>query len=301
MNVYFILGTALTLSVSVLAPLHAQSTALLESVELAGERVSEPLTPLDLAAREFEDTGHARVIPPADPGDFTIFPFGFSQPYLKCGALKLCQVELEPGETLTDDPLLGDRERWDVDRTSSGDIAVVVVKPKECDVRTNLLLVTDRRRYIVDLEAPVCRGTNPQTDYMPGIRFWYPGEEPEVEKLEVKEAPDALEGMLVDVRDLNTGYRWQTSRSVTWNPMRIFDDGVRTIIQFSPEAHNGEMPVLYSVAEDGTREQVNAVPRPDPTGDYLIADRVLTRGVLVLRNGNRERKLTLDNLTLLRR
>jgi len=61
------------------------------------------------------------------------------------------------------------------------------------------------------------------------------------------------------------------------------------------------MPVLYGVTDDGTREQVNAVPRPDPTGDYIIADRVLKRGVLVLRDGSRERKLTLDNLTLLRR
>ena len=83
--------------------------------------------------------------------------------------------------------------------------------------------------------------------------------------------------------------------------MRIFDDGVRTIIQFTPEAHNGEMPVLYGVTDDGTRVQVNVVPRPDPAGDYLIADRVLARGVLVLRDGDRERKLEIDNLTLLRR
>src|SRR5690606_21013156 len=200
------------------------------------------------------------------------------------------------GEAMTDDPLLGDRERWDVDQTSSGDMTVVVVKPKECDIRTNLLVITDRRRYVVDLEAPACRGTNPQGDYMPGIRFWYPGEVPEEDP-----EPNALDGLLVDVRDLNTGYRWQTSRRVSWNPIRIFDDGVRTIIQLSPEAHNGEMPVLYGVTDDGTREQVNAVPRPDPTGDYIIADRVLKRGVLVLRDGSRERKLTLDNLTLLRR
>lgn len=295
MNTNGIIGMALTLALYADAPGHAQ-VALFEPVELPGELVSNPPTPLELAAREFENTGHARIIPPADPGDFTTFPFGSSQPHLKCGALKLCQVELQPGETMTDDPLLGDRERWDVDQTSSGDMTVVVVKPKECDIRTNLLVITDRRRYVVDLEAPACRGTNPQGDYMPGIRFWYPGEVPEEDP-----EPNALDGLLVDVRDLNTGYRWQTSRRVSWNPIRIFDDGVRTIIQLSPEAHNGEMPVLYGVTDDGTREQVNAVPRPDPAGDYIIADRVLKRGVLVLRDGSRERKLTLDNLTLLRR
>jgi type IV secretion system protein VirB9 len=296
MNPHSSLRLALTLAVSVVGPARAQSAASLQRVVLAGRPVGAPLTPLQLAAREFDDTGHARVIPPANPGDFTTFPFGFSQPFLRCGALKLCQVELEPGETLTDEPLLGDRERWDVDQTSSGNVAVVVVKPKECDVRTNLLIVTDRRRYVVDLEAAPCRGTNPAGDYMPGIRFWYPGEE--------RRAPgprDALRGMLVDVRALNTGYRWQTSRRISWNPVRIFDDGVRTIVQFSPAAQNGEMPVLYGVADDGTREQVNAVLRPDPSGDYLVTDRVLKRGVLVLRDGKRERKLALENVSVLRR
>jgi type IV secretion system protein VirB9 len=295
MNPHANLAVALTLGMIVVAPAQAQSAASLEPVVLAGSRSADPLTPLERALREFENTGHARVIPPADTGDFTTFPFGFSQPYLRCGALKLCQVELEPGEILTDDPLLGDRERWDVDQTSSGKVAVVVVKPKECDIGTNLLIVTDRRRYVVDLEAPVCQGTNPQGKYMPGIRFWYPGEKP------AEKERDALDGILVNVRNLNTDYRWQTSRRVSWNPIRIFDDGVRTIIQFSPQAHDGEMPVLYSLADDGTRQQVNAVPRPDPTGDYLIVDRVLKRGVLVLRDGRRERQLTLKNLTLLRR
>jgi type IV secretion system protein TrbG len=296
MNRNVTLGITVVLVVLATASAQAQADIAFETVELAGERVADPLTPLELAELEFEENGHARIIPPPDPGDFTTFPFGYSRPLLTCGALKLCQIELQPGEALTDEPLLGDLERWDVDQTWSDEVAVVVVKPKACDVRTNLLIITDRRRYVVDLEAPDCEGTSSRGEYMAGIRFWYPGEEPPVE-----EEPDPLDGLRVDVRDLNTNYRWQTSRRVTWNPMRIFDDGVRTIIQFTPEAHNGEMPVLYGVTDDGTRVQVNVVPRPDPAGDYLIADRVLARGVLVLRDGDRERKLEIDNLTLLRR
>ena len=296
MNRNVILGITVVLVVIVTGSLEAQADISFETVELPGERVADPLTPLEMAELEFDENGHARIIPPPARGDFTTFPFGYSRPLLTCGALKLCQIELQPGEALTDEPLLGDLERWDVDQTWSGEVAVVVVKPKACDVRTNLLIITDRRRYVVDLEAPDCEGTSSRGEYMPGIRFWYPGEEPPIE-----EEPDPLDGLRVDVRDLNTNYRWQTSRRVSWNPQRIFDDGVRTIIQLVPEAQNGAMPVLYGVTEDGTREQVNVVPRPDPTGTYLVADRVLTRGVLVLRDGSRERTLTLDNLTLLRR
>lgn len=288
---------ALASSLAFAGSLHSQSSSSREPIRLAGEKVEDPASPLELAMEEFDNTGHARVIPATNPGEFITFPFGYSRPLLRCGALKLCQIELQLGEVLTDNPLFGDRERWDVDQTWSGKMAVVVVKPKECDIRTNLLLITDRRRYVVDLEAPTCASTRPSVDYTTGIRFWYPGE-----PVRQEEAPDTVaDGMLVDLRNLNTNYRWQTSRNVTWNPVRVFDDGIRSMIQFGPEAHNGEFPVLYAVADDGTRELVNSIPRPDPTGDYLIADRVLKRAVLVLLDGSRERRLTVDNMTLLRR
>ncbi len=302
MNASIVLPVALALLGAFASPLQSQHKDL---PELPGPptkdmpEIALPLemaSPLELAMRLFDETGEAQVVGPPNPGSFTIFPFGHAHPVLRCAALKLCQVELEPGEVLVDDPLSGDLERWDVDRTASGRTTVVVVKPKACDISTNLLIVTNRRRYVVDLEAPECDGTNPAGGYMPGIRFWYPGEEPEID-----EEPEAPDGFLVDVRDLDTNYRWQTNRGITWNPVRVFDDGVRTIIQFGPDARNGEMPVLYGVADDGTRVQVNSIVRPDPAGDYLIADRVLRRGALVLRDGNRERRLNVDNLTLQRR
>lgn len=297
MNTKACLGVTLAIGGTLVGPLHAQSAAIVaEPMELLGMRVMDPPSPLEIALAEFKDTGHARTLAPRRPGDFTTFPYGHARPYLRCAALKVCQVELEPGELLADDPLPGDRERWDVDRTVSGTTTVVLVKPKECEVSTNLLIVTDRRRYVVDLEAPACKDMSSGSDYMTGIRFWYPDD-----MLHPEPEPDAVDDMLVDLRTMNAEYQWERSRRITWTPLRVFDDGKRTIIQFSPEARSGEMPVLYAVADDGTREQVNSVPRPAPGGDYLIADRVLKRGVLVLRDGRRERKLSLENVALLRR
>ena len=296
MNPNTTLCISLALGCTLAGPLHAQDAVRAAAPAVLGMAHADSQTPLEQAIAELKATGHARTIPPSRPGEFTVFPFGHARAYLRCAALKLCQVELQSGEVLTDDPLAADRERWDVDHTASGNTAVVLVKPKECDVSTNLLIVTDRRRYVVDLEAPACRGTNPRAEYMVGIRFWYPDD-----VLHPERAPSALDGMLVDLRSVNTDYRWGQSRRVTWTPARIFDDGKRTFIQFGPEARNGEMPVLYALTDDGTRELVNSVPRPDPNGDYLIADRVLKRGVLVLRDGKRERKLDLINLALHRR
>ncbi|HEV2150453.1 MAG TPA: TrbG/VirB9 family P-type conjugative transfer protein [Longimicrobiaceae bacterium] len=290
------LRLALVLAALASAPLSAQGAAVREPPRLLGTVVVHRPDALERAVLEFKATGRARTLPPERPGDFTTFPYGYVRPYLRCAALKLCQVELQPGETLTDDPLPGDRERWDVDRTTSGGLTVVLVKPKECDVSTNLVVPTDRRRYVVELEAPPCRGTNPRGEYMDGIRFWYPddvlaagrGPAPAGE-------PDAL---LADVRAVNTDYRWGRNRRISWTPQRVLDDGMRTFIQFAPAARDGDTPVLYAVTEDGTRELVNTVLRPDPAGDYLVADRVLGRAVLVLREGKRERRLDVVNMVL---
>ncbi|HLL45073.1 MAG TPA: TrbG/VirB9 family P-type conjugative transfer protein [Longimicrobiaceae bacterium] len=293
------LRLALVLSALAPAPLAAQGAAVREPPRLLGTVAVHRPDALERAALEFKTTGRAHTLLPERPGDFTAFPYGYARPYLRCAALKLCQVELQPGETLADEPLPGDRERWDVDRTTSGGLTVVLVKPKECDVSTNLVIPTDRRRYVVELEAPPCKGTNPRGGYMDGIRFWYPDE-----VLAAGRGPAASarrDAILVDVRAVNTEYRWDRNRRLSWTPLRVLDDGKRTFIQFAPAARDGEMPVLYAVAEDGTRELVNTVARPDPAGDYLVADRVLRRAVLVLREGKRERKLDVVNLALRRK
>ncbi|HEX8432220.1 MAG TPA: hypothetical protein VF625_13110, partial [Longimicrobium sp.] len=71
-------------------------------------------TPVQRALAEYRATGRARTILPANDGDFTTYPFGHGRARLRCAALKLCQIDLQPGEVLTDDPLPADRERWDV-------------------------------------------------------------------------------------------------------------------------------------------------------------------------------------------
>jgi type IV secretion system protein VirB9 len=263
--------------------------------------VRAPSSTLERAVAEYRATGRAVTIAPERPGDFTSYPFGHVRPVLRCAALRNCQIDLQPGEVLTDDLLPADPVRWDVDHTQEGQSTVVLVRAKECDVSTNLIIVTDRRRYVVDLEVPPCRGTNPRQDYMPGIRFWYP-DEPGGGASARSAAP------VVDAAAVNAGYRWGVrrgpfgvrlfSRSYAWTPVQVVDDGQRTIIRFSPAARSSAMPSLYAVAEDGTRELVNTTVHPDPVnGDAITADRVARRWVLVLREGKREHKVEITNTT----
>jgi type IV secretion system protein VirB9 len=183
----------------------------------------------------------------------------------------------------------------DVDQTVQGRATVVLVKARECDVSTNLVLMTDRRRYVVDLEAPPCRGTSARQDYMPGIRFWYPDD-----------ANGGAGGAapLLNASRVNATYRWGERRGLfglfpgrryRWSPVQVMDDGQKTVFRFSPAARAIGMPTLYAVIEDGSREWVNTTIHPDPAGDVVTADRVAGRWVLVLRAGKSEHTLEVTN------
>ena len=252
-------------------------------------------TPLARALAEYRATGRAAIIAPAHAGDFTTYPYGHGRARLRCAALKLCQIDLQPGEVLSDDPLPADLERWSVDQSVQGRSTVVLVKPLECDVSTNLVLMTDRRRYVVDLEAPPCRGTSAREDYMPGIRFWYPDE---------PEGGAAGAAPVLNASATNAKYRWGERRGLfgilpgvryRWSPVQVMDDGRKTVFRFSPAARAIGLPTLYAVMEDGSREWVNTTVYPDPAGDVVTADRVAGRWVLVLRMGKSEHKLEVTN------
>ena len=100
----------------------------------------------------------------------TVLPFGRGETVLTCTVLRACVVELEQGEVLVNEPVAGDQARWIIAHARAGPAgsdALVVVKPKACDVTTNLVLSTNRRIYDLDLDSPPCAGhegsaTNPK-------------------------------------------------------------------------------------------------------------------------------------------
>lgn len=133
------------------------------------------------ATYEYHTTGRARAIS-LNPG--IAYPYGVGDPpVIRCAVLRVCVVELEPGEELTNEPLRGDRVRWIVDTARSGaegGTRLVSIKPKSCNLSANLTLPTDRRVYYLALESPPCdrRSDNPRGAYDSRVRFYYPAEAP---------------------------------------------------------------------------------------------------------------------------
>ena len=251
----------------------------------SAREVSDPVA---AATREYRASGIARTVV---QGNFLTFPYGHSQPTLTCTVLRACVIELEPGEIVLS-KIAGDTERWEIAPAPAGPdgrTVLIVVKPRDCDITTNLVLATDRRLYDLTLDAPPCKGrsTNPQQAYVRHVRFYYPDEliaqwaKPSEPTIRI--APDVL--------SLNFAYRVKKDRHFPWAPAQVFDDGARVYVKLPPEARHAEAPVLFVLEADGSKVLVNYAI---VGGDTYVTDRLFDRAVLVAGVGGKERQVMIE-------
>src|SRR4051812_11873621 len=69
-------------------------------------------------AKKWQQIGIAKPIM-SDDGRI-IYPYGQYLPRLTCALLRVCDIQLEPGELLTGKPVAGDTARWLMSRQVSG-------------------------------------------------------------------------------------------------------------------------------------------------------------------------------------
>jgi type IV secretion system protein VirB9 len=225
-------------------------------------------------------------------GNFVSFPFGHSQPTVTCARLRACIVELQAGEIVLS-RIAGDLERWEIAPAPCGPdgrTTLVVVKPRDCDLTTNLVLATDRRIYDLTLDSPPCRGsvsratTNPQDTYVRHVRFYYPDET--IAKW-AKPEPPRVDG---DLTQLNFGYDIRRDKQFPWQPAQVFDDGAHVYVKLPDAARHAEASALFVLAADGSRTLLNY----NLVGDTYVTDRLFDRAVLVAGIDGKERKVQLE-------
>ncbi len=245
--------------------------------------------PITAATRAYQASGIARTIV---QGNFLTFPYGHSQPTLTCTVLRACVIELEAGEIVLT-RISGDTERWEISPAPAGPdgrTVLIVVKPRDCDITTNLVLATDRRLYDLTLDAPPCRGrsTNPQQPYVRHVRFYYPDET--IAQWAKPPGPASVR-IAPDVLSLNFAYRVKKDRRFPWKPAQVFDDGARVYIKLPEEARHAEAPVLFVLEADGSKVLINYSV---VGGDTYVTDRLFDRAVLVAGVDGNERRVLIE-------
>lgn len=146
-------------------------------------------------------------------------------------------IMLEEGETLQD-VAAGDTSRWQVSETIvegvEGPRAILLVKPAAANLRTNIVLVTDRRTYLVEAVSHAGEAYSAQ------IAWCY-----------TQSAAGLPSG--AGAANLNFDYRIRTTRGArpAWSPIRVFDDGRRTWIEFDATTEATDLPPLFVITPEG--------------------------------------------------
>jgi len=193
----------------------------------------------------------------------------------------LTAITLRPGEKLIS-KAAGDTVRWVLGETvqgaGAGQQVIVFVKPIRGGLRTNIILTTDQRTYL--LEAVSHEGET----YTSVISWNYPQEEMRDAQAGRAAADQTVVAGSVAIDRLNFAYRIQpvgARRGPRWQPLRVFDDGLKTYIQFPADLAATEAPPLFLINPDKQAELVNY----RLTNGYYVVDRMIDVAELRLGEG----------------
>lgn len=194
---------------------------------------------------------------------------------------RVTDIALQPGEQLVS-VSAGDTVRWIIGDTVSGSGADervhVLVKPSRSDLRTNLVINTDRRGYHLELSA------TPET-WMASVAWEYPDDLVRTLRSRNRDASASAQvGEDIALEQLRFRYAI-TGDAPAWRPLRAFDDGSKVYIQFPSGIGQGELPPLFVVGAEGDTQLVNyRVQSP-----YVIVDRLF--GAAELRLGGDKQQI----------
>jgi Type IV secretory pathway, VirB9 components len=100
------------------------------------------------------------------------------------------------------------------------------------DISTNLIINTDRRTYQIDFMSSA-------KNFIPSVSFSYPEDSIKewdafiTSKKKERETNSVItSGYSVNPEDLHMDYSVKRGDSLRWKPLRVWDDGVKTYIQF---------------------------------------------------------------------
>lgn len=240
-------------------------------------------------------SGTLKGVPPAvGAGGAVQYVFGSSQPTVVCAVMQVCDVELQPGEQVNGIHL-GDTVRWGVEPAVTGsgpnEIQHLVIKPLDVNLETSLMVPTNRRTYHMLLRSH-------RTEFMPRVTFSYPenaaAKWEALKKRETDERRDAtLPATGEYLGDLSFDYR--VEGVVAWKPVRVYNDGRKTIIQMPGSMAQTEAPSLLVIRKDGGTfsDEETQMVNYRLQGDRFIVDSVFDKAILVAGVGSSQDRVTI--------
>ena len=211
------------------------------------------LSPLEKQAlaigNQWRNPGKQQTITPSrGQHGFIQFVFGASQPRMICAVLQVCDIALQAGEQISG-VNMGDSARWLLEPavTGKGENAIqhIIVKPLEVNLSTNMVVTTDRRTYNIQLRSH-------RSEYMAQVSFVYPEDAlAKWQQIQHRAETAKVNQTLPETGEYlgNLDFAYSVSGDAHWKPLRVFNDGKKTIIQMPESMSQSEAPTLLAIRE----------------------------------------------------
>ena len=215
------------------------------------------------------------------------FIFGAQDPTIVCAVRQVCDIALQAGEQLNA-MNVGDSTRWNIVPaiTGSGTNAIehLIIKPLVSGSETSMVVTTDRRTYHFLLQSS-------DTDFMPYVSFAYPEDiQARLAALKAKEQKERQDRTIPETGEYlgNLNFNYCIKGKASFKPVRVYDDGVKTLIDFPPSVPVTDMPsLLVKSPFTKTPGLVNSRLQ----NNNLIVDKTFNEAVLIAGVGSHQQKI----------
>lgn len=248
-------------------------------------------------AKRWEAGSATGIQPVAGSGGAIKFVYGVQQPSIVCAVLQVCDVALQAGEQVNSINL-GDTARWTVEPAITGsgatEIQHLIIKPMDVGLETSLVVTTNRRSYHFRLRSH-------RTEYMPQVSFTYP-EDAQVkwDAIQRREKQERTDNTLPATGEYlgDLTFDYDLSGSASWKPVRVYNDGRKTIIEMPGAMQQTEAPTLLVVRKEGGMftDDETVLINYRVQGNRYIVDTVFDRAILISGVGSSQ-----DRVTIVRR
>ncbi len=208
-------------------------------------------------------------------------------------------IELQAGETLQSIST-GDTVRWVIEAAYHGKgkskTLHIFVKPHDAGLTTNLTVLTSKRAYRFNLKSS-------KTEHMGIVGFEYPKHYQDI--VRNLKAQDAIEkakkekitipsplkkDKRLSIADLDFNYGIDGDEPV-WKPVRVYNDGVKTIIELAEKAKYTRVPVL-SIIDEGNEK---AIVNYRLLNNKFVVDMLFEKAILVSGVGRDQVKVIIEH------
>ena len=254
------------------------------------------LTPQEQAGLSYGEQGtSAGSAPVAGANGFITFPYGVNQISIVCAPLHVCDVALQPGEHVNS-VNVGDNVRWSIEPALTGtgaeEVQHVIIKPREVGLDTSLVVATNRRAYYLRLRSH-------RTRYMPQVAFSYPEDSAvKFDLLKARQTREVKEKTIPQTSDYlpKLSFEYDVAGQAAWKPVRVYNDGARTVIEMPPSIAQTEAPILLIVRKDGGlfTEAEEVMVNYSLQGGRYIVDTIFEKAVLVAGVGSHQDRVTIQ-------